>query len=104
MENQISINKFLLTALIVAAILIGATGSYFYTSNQYEIREEAQLQQDEELDTRNLICEARVQRGKTGEVKSEFFIFERSAEESDCSRYIEYKNIPEDTESVWMGF
>ena len=45
-----------------------------------------------------------MQRGKTGEVKSDYFIFERSEKEGDCKRFIEYKNVPDDTETFWMGF
>ena len=48
--------------------------------------------------------QARVQRGKTGDVKSDYFIFERSEKEDDCKKFIEYKNIPDDTEGFWLGF
>ena len=37
--------------------------------------------------------------GNAGDVKSDYFIFERSAEQDECDKYIEYRDIlPEDTE------
>ncbi len=104
MKNNISINKFLLVGLIAAALAGGSYAGFYYTSQHYEAKESAKLTQEEETDRKNLICEARVQRGKTGDVKSDYFIFERSAKQEDCEKFIEYKNIPDDTESFWLGF
>lgn len=104
MKNNISINKFLLVGLIAAALAGGSYAGFYYTSQHYEAKESANLTQEEETDRKNLICEARVQRGKTGDVKSDYFIFERSAKQEDCEKFIEYKNIPDDTESFWLGF
>lgn len=104
MKNSISINKFLLVCLIAAALAGGSYAGFYYTSQHYEAKESARLAQEEETDRKNLICEARVQRGKTGDVKSDYFIFERSAKQEDCEKFIEYKNIPDDTESFWLGF
>ena len=104
MKNSISINKFLLVGLIAAAIASGSYAGFYYTNQHYEAKESARLTQEEETDRKNLICEARVQRGKTGDVKSDYFIFERSEKEDDCKRFIEYKNIPDDTEGFWLGF
>ena len=104
MKNNISINKFLLIGLIAAALAGGSYAGFYYTSQHYEAKESARLAQEEETDRKNLICEARVQRGKTGDVKSDYFIFERSAKQEDCEKFIEYKNIPDDTESFWLGF
>ena len=104
MKNNISINKFLLVGLIAAALAGGSYAGFYYTSQHYEVKESARLAQEEETDRKNLICEARVQRGKTGDVKSDYFIFERSAKQEYCEKFIEYKNIPDDTESFWLGF
>lgn len=104
MKNAISVNKYLLIGLIIVAIVGGYYSGYHYASQQYEDKEQSTLAQDEEIDKKNLICEARVQRGKTGDIKSQYFIFERSEKREDCKQFIEYKNIPDDTESVWMGF
>lgn len=104
MKNNISINKFLLVGLIAAALAGGSYAGFYYTSQHYEAKESARLTQEEETDRKNLICEARVQRGKTGDVQSDYFIFERSEKEDDCKRFIEYKNIPDDTEGFWLGF
>ncbi len=104
MKNIISINKYLLTGLVAGALAVGSYAGFYYTNQHYVTKEANELSQEAEADEQNLICEARVQRGKTGDIKSEYFIFERSAKEEDCTRYIEYKNIPENTESFWMGF
>ena len=104
MKNSISINKYLLVGLIVAALAGGSYAGFYYTSQHYEAEETARLAQEEETDRKNLICEARVQRGKTGDVKSDYFIFEQSEKKDDCKRFIKYKNIPDDTEGFWLGF
>ena len=104
MKNSISINKFLLVGLVATALAGGSYAGFYYTSQHYEAKESARLAQEEETDRKNLICEARVQRGKTGDVKSDYFIFERSAKQEDCGKFMEYKNIPDDTESFWLGF
>ena len=104
MKNSISINKFLLVCLVAVALAGGSYAGFYYTSQHYEAKESARLAQEEETDRKNLICEARVQRGKTGDVKSDYFIFERSAKQEDCEKFIDYKNIPDDTESFWLGF
>ena len=103
MKNIISINKYLLVGLIITALAGGSYAGFHYTKEHYEAQESARLTNEEEVDKKNLICEARLQRGG-GEIKSEYFIFERSAEREDCEKFIEYKNIPDDTEGVWMGF
>lgn len=104
MKNVISINKYLLIGLIAAALAGGSYAGFYYTSEHYKEKEASKLREEAETDERNLICEARVQRGKTGDIKSDYFIFERSAKEEDCKRFIDYKNIPDDTEGAWMGF
>ena len=63
MKNNISINKFLLIGLIAAALAGGSYAGFYYTSQHYEAKESARLAQEEETDSKNLICEARVQRG-----------------------------------------
>jgi hypothetical protein len=104
MKNIISINKYLLMGLIVAALAGGSYAGFYYTSEHYKEKEASELHKEAETDEKNLICEARVQRGKTGDVKSDYFIFERSENQEDCEKFIEYKNIPDDTESFWLGF
>ncbi len=104
MKNAVSINKHLLVCVIVASLAVGSYAGFYYTNQHYQNKEAKELSQEADTDQKNLICEARVQRGKTGEVKSDYFIFERSAKQDDCEKFIEYKNIPDDTESYWMGF
>lgn len=104
MKNVISINKYLFVGLIVAALAGGSYAGFYYTSEHYKEKEASELRKEAETDEKNLICEARVQRGKTGDIKSDYFIFERSAKEGDCKRFIDYKNIPDGTETFWLGF
>ena len=104
MKNTVSINKYVLVAFIITALAGGAYGGYYYTSQYYIDKETSELSKEADTDEKNLICEARVQRGKTGDIKSDYFIFERSAKQEDCEKFIEYKNIPDDTESYWLGF
>ena len=104
MKNAISINKYLLVGLIAAALVGGSYAGFYYTSEHYKEKEAVELRNEAETDENNLICEARVQRGKTGDVKSDYLIFERSAKKEDCKKFIDYKNIPDDTEGFWLGF
>lgn len=104
MKDSVSINKYLLAGFIIVALVGGGYVGYYYTSRHYEAKESARLTQEEETDRKNLICETRVQRGKTGDIKSDYFIFERSEKEDDCKQFIEYKNVPDDTEGFWLGF
>ncbi len=99
-SNQIHINKYFLLGLIVALLGIGSFGGYHYTRQYYENKTVAESTKEQQ----NLICQARIQKGKTGDVKSEYFIFEQSAKREDCERFIDYKNIPDDTETFWLGF
>ena len=86
--------------VVLAALISGACGGYYFTKQHYVNKESSEQAKSQE----NLICEARIQKGKTGDVESELFIFEQSAKEEDCQKYIEYKNIPDDTETFWLGF
>ena len=99
-SKDININKYLLVGIIVGMFGIGSFGGYHYTKQYYEKKAIS----DSAKDQANLICEARIQKGKTGDVKSDYFIFEQSANQEDCERFIEYKNIPDDTETFWLGF
>lgn len=56
MKNSISISKFLLVGLIVAALAGGGYVGFYYTSQHYEAKESAKLAQEEETDRKNLIC------------------------------------------------
>lgn len=104
MKNVISINKYLLIGLIVTALAGGSYAGFYYTSQYYKEKETSELSREAETDKDNLICEARLQRGRTGDIKTDYFIFERSAKQEDCERFIEYKNVPDNTESFWLGF
>ena len=99
-SKNISINKYLLIGIILGVLGAGSYAGYHYTNQHYENKSISDSAKEQE----NLICEARIQRGKTGDVKSEYFIFENSAKQEDCERFIEYKNIPDDTEMFWLGF
>ncbi len=68
MKNIISINKYLLMGLIVAALAGGSYAGFYYTSEHYKEKEASELHKEAETDEKNLICEARVQRGKTGDI------------------------------------
>jgi len=89
-----------LFAVVLVVLIGGAYGGYYSTTQHYVNKESNEQFRNQE----NLICEARIQKGKTGDVKSEYFIFEQSAKQEDCEKYIDYKNLPDDTESVWLGF
>ena len=99
-SKSMSINKYLLVGIIVGMVGIGSFGGYHYTKQYYEKKAISDTAKGQE----NLICEARIQKGKTGDVKSDYFIFEQSANKEDCERFIEYKNIPDNTETFWLGF
>lgn len=99
-KYSISVNKYVMFAVVLIALIGGAYGGFYFTKQYYVNKESSEQAKSQE----NLICEARVQKGKTGDVKSELFIFEQSAKEEDCQKYIEYKNIPDDTETFWLGF
>lgn len=102
--DSISVNKHAFAVLLVMLLGVGAFGGYHFTNQHYQEKEARELREEAETDEQNLICEARVQRGKTGDVKSDYFIFERSAKREDCEKYIQYQNIPDDTETFWLGF
>lgn len=88
-------------SIIVALALAGGTFlGYFYTNQHHEQKDLNQSTKDHE----NVVCEMRLQKGKTGDVKSDYFILEQSAKEEDCQKFIDYKNLPDDTESFWLGF
>ncbi len=99
-SKNIGVNKYLLAGIIVGVLGIGSFGGYYYTKQYYEEKAISDTAKDKE----NLICEARIQKGNTGDVKSDYFIFEQSAKREDCERFIDYKNIPDDTETFWLGF
>ena len=56
MKNSISINKFLLVGLVIAALVGGGYVGFYYTSQRYEAKESAKLTQKEETNRKNLIC------------------------------------------------
>lgn len=99
-KNVTSINKYILAGLIVMALIVGTYTGYHYTKKHYEAKSLNEFSKSQE----DLICQSEIRKGKKGDVKSEYFIFENSAKQEDCERFIEYKNLPDDTESVWLGF
>lgn len=99
-RHSISVNKYVMFAVVLIVLLGGAYGGFYFTKQHYVDKESSEQAKNQE----NLICEARIQKGKTGDVKSEYFIFEQSVKQGDCEKYIDYKNLPDDTESVWLGF
>ncbi len=103
MKNIISINKYLLAVLIIAALVAGSYGGYYYTSQHYQSVESQRLADEEKHNRENVLCRAEVMHGKRGEVKSEYYIFEQSDKRETCEELIDY-NVPDDTETVWMGF
>lgn len=86
--------------VVLVALIGGAYGGYYFTNQHYVNKESNEQLKNQE----DLICQSEIRKGKKGDVKSEYFIFENSAKQEDCERFIEYKNLPDDTESVWLGF
>lgn len=99
-RNETTINKYLLVGLIIVALFGGVYAGFHYTKKHYENKSSQEYTKNQE----DLICQAEIRKGRKGDVKSEYFIFENSAVQEDCERFIEYKNLPDDTESVWLGF
>lgn len=100
MTDKVSLNKLFLVGLVIACVVGGAFAGYYYTKKHYEAKSLNEFSQNQE----DLICQSEIRKGKKGDVKSEYFIFETGATQEDCERFIEYKNLPDDTESVWLGF
>jgi hypothetical protein len=98
--KQIEINLLPALAVSVTFLMGGLYLGYFYTNEHYQEKELSQTTDDQN----NLICQVRIQEGKSGDVKSDYFVFEQSAKEKDCQKFIDYKNLPDDTESFWLGF
>lgn len=98
--SQIKFGLIPVSIIVVLFLVGGGFLGYFYTDQHYEQKELNQTTKDQE----NLICEVRLQKGKMGDVKSDYFVFEQSAKEEDCQKFIDYKNLPDDTESFWLGF
>jgi hypothetical protein len=103
MKNSISINKYLLAGTIIAVMAISAYGGWYFTNSHYQTGEDKRLADKKQHNRDNVLCSTEVMRGKRGEVKSEYYIFERSAKQETCEKFVNY-NVPEDTETVWMGF
>lgn len=103
MKNNISINKYLLAGAIAVTIAISVYGGWYFTNNYYQEAESRRLADEEQHNRDNVLCRAEVMRGKRGEVKSKYYIFERSEKQETCEKFINY-NVPDDTETVWMGF
>lgn len=95
-----TINKYLLVGMIILAVIGGAYAGYYYTKRHYENKSSQEYTKNQE----GLVCQAEIRKGRKGDIKSEYFIFENSDKQEDCERFIDYKNLPEDTESVWLGF
>ncbi len=100
MTDKVQLNKLFLVILLVVCVGGGAFAGYYYTRKHYE----AKSLQESSKNQEGLICQAEIRKGHKGDVKSEYFIFEQGAKQEDCERYIDYKNLPDDTESVWLGF
>lgn len=100
MTDKLSLNKLVFAGLLVACIAGGVFAGYYYTKKHYEAKSLNEFSKSQE----DLVCQSEIRKGKKGDVKSEYFIFENSAKQDDCERFIEYKNLPDDTESVWLGF
>lgn len=97
-KNHVSINGYLLALLMIITIGLGVYGGYYYASRDYEQKETSDFTANQD----GLICEVSIRKGKN-DVKSEYFIFETSAKDGDCAKYIDYQNLPDDTESYWLG-
>ena len=103
MKNTISRNKYLLIGVIVDVMALGTYGDWYFTNNYYQTAEDKQLADEEQHNRDNVLCSTEVLRGKRGEVKGAYYIFERSKKQETCEKYINH-NVPDDTETVWMGF
>lgn len=100
MGDKVQLNKLFLIGLLMGCISFGAFAGFYYTRKHYETK----ILQESSKDREGLVCQAEIRKGHKGDVKSEFFIFEQGAKQEDCEKYIDYKNLPDDTESVWLGF
>lgn len=90
--------KFGLVAVSILLTLFmfsGAFLGYFYTNQRYVQKE---LKQNL-ANNPDIYCRTQISKGESGEVKSQYFIYEQSQSEEGCEKFIEYKNLPEDTES-----
>lgn len=103
MKNIISINKYIVIGLVIVGLAAGSYAGFYFTDQHYQGVESKRLADEEKHNRENVLCRAEVMRGKRGEVKSEYYIFEQSEEQENCERLIDY-NVPDDTEAVWMGF
>jgi len=82
------IQASLLTVVILVVIGVVAGGLGYKVFIEKPPKEEA-------ADT-GLLCKAKVRKGKIGDVRSEYFI----SENHSCDKYIDYKDMPEDTEII----
>lgn len=103
MKNIISINKYILIGLIIAGLIVGSYAGFYYTSQHYQDAESRRLADEEKHNRENVFCRAEVMRGERGEVKSKYYILEQSEKQEDCEKLVDY-NVPDDTETVWLGF
>jgi hypothetical protein len=100
MTDKVNLNKLVLMLLLTVCVASGAFAGYYYTRKHYETKSLQEFSKNQE----GLICQAEIRKGHKGDVKSEFFIYEQGAKQEDCEKYIDYKNLPDDTESIWLGF
>jgi predicted membrane protein len=84
----------LIIAIIISLLLVvsisSAYSGYSLAKNHFETKESESLSKEQE----GLICSSELRKGHIGDIKSEYHIIEQH----DCSKYMEYKNLPDDTE------
>jgi hypothetical protein len=89
MKSNIILHRTLFIILFLLTLGLGLFSGYYYTNKYDENKENEKLAEDE----RKLVCEVRIQKGQ-GDVRSRLSVFEHY----DCDPYINYKNLPADTE------
>ena len=102
MKNTISLNKYLLIGVIVGVMALGAYGGWYFTNNHYQTAEDKRLADEERHNRDNVLCSTEVMRGNAERLRA-IIIFSSVARNKRLAKYINY-NVPDDTETVWMGF
>lgn len=103
MKNVISINKYILISFVIAGLAAGSYAGFYFTKQHYQGVENKRLADEEKHNRDNVLCRAEVMRGERGEVKSQYYILEQSEKQEDCQKLVDY-NVPNDTETLWLGF
>jgi len=98
-SHKTTINTYLLVIIVIISLGLVGFGTYHYTAKYYQDKSLKEFTTSQQ----NLICQARIQKGHTGDIKTDYFVNETSSKQDDCAKYINYKNLPSDTQYFWVG-